>query len=119
MNSRTRVKLLGLAVAAVLLTLGTGSAPGGGSDGPGTAPLSLIAGPGEDNHVTVGLIGSEYQITDTAGIPYVSPACRRISSTAAACPALLVGSIAVELKDGNDSFEVVGGGIAVPYSVDR
>ena len=121
MNSRTRLKLLGLAVVAVLLTLGTGVAPGGSGERafPGVAPLSLVAGPGEANHVTVGLVGSEYEITDTAGVPSVSSTCRRISATAAACPAGLVSIIVVDLKDGDDSFRVVGGGIAVPYSVNR
>ena len=116
-----RLKLLGLVVAAALLTLGTGVAPGGSGERafPGAAPLSLVAGPGEDNHVTVGLIGSEYRITDTAGIPSVSASCRRISGTAAGCPAGFVSSIVVRLGDGRDSFSVVGGGIAVPYDVDR
>jgi hypothetical protein len=118
MNSRLRVKLLGLAVTVALLTIGAGVAPGG-SGFPGAAPLSLVAGPGENNHVTVGLVGSEYRITDTAGVPSVSPSCRRISATAAACPAGLVSSIVVDLKDGDDRFAAVGGGIAVPYSVER
>jgi hypothetical protein len=118
MNPRLRAKLLGLAVCVALLTIGTGVAPGG-SGFPGAAPLSLVAGPGENNHVTVGLVGSEYQITDTAGVPSVSPSCRRISATAAACPAGLVSSIVVDLGDGRDSFQVTGGGIAVPYTVDR
>jgi hypothetical protein len=120
---RTRAPLLAGAAIAAFLILGPTSAPGGnagaGSSAAQGGPLELYAGPGEDNHVTVGLdgAGGQYRITDTAGIPSVSPDCTRLSASAASCPASLVTSIEVNLADGSDSFQVVGAGVGVPLHV--
>ena len=123
---RIRLPLLAGIVVGAALLFGPGSAPGGNVDSQHSTtvqggPLSLYAGPGEDNHVTVGLDGSGalYAITDSAGIPSVSANCTRISSNAAQCPASLVTSIEVDLGDGSDSFRVVGGGVGVPLNVSR
>ncbi len=123
---RIRLPLLAGVVVGAALLFGPGSAPGGNVDQQHSVtvqggPLSLYAGPGEDNHVTVGLdaSGSQYAITDSAGIPSVSDNCTRISGTAAQCPAPLVTSIVVDLADGSDSFRVVGNGVGVPLSVSR
>jgi hypothetical protein len=125
MKPRIRPPLLAGAIVGALMIFGPGSAPAGSVDlattGTGGGPLRLYAGPGEDNHVTVGLdsAGAAYVVTDSAGIPSASASCAQISATAASCPASLVSSIQVELGDGSDSFRVVGGGVGVPLSVSR
>jgi hypothetical protein len=123
---RIRPSLLGGTLAIVFLAFAAGSAPGGNVNLPGSGtaeggPLRLYAGPGEDNHVTVGLdaAGAQYEISDSAGIPAVSGNCTRLSATSAHCPAFLVTSIDVDLGNGSDSFQVVGNGVGVPLSVRR
>ena len=124
-TSARRRGLAAIAVVGVLL-LGAGTAVGGGAvatDGGEAAPgpLTLTAGPGEDNRVTLGLDGSggAYEITDTAGIPDPTPpSCIRTGAGSLRCPAAAVASISVDLKDGDDSFEVVGGGIAAGVPLD-
>jgi hypothetical protein len=119
----THPRLFGALAVGVALTIGAAQALGGSDDPSGAGapgPLSLTAGPGEDNHVTVGLVGDSYAITDTAGIPDPPPStCVRDSATALRCPADEVASISVVLGDGDDSFDVVGGGIpdGVPLRV--
>jgi hypothetical protein len=118
----TRIRLLGALAVGVVLILGAADALGGSADTSGQAagPLSLTAGAGEDNHVTLGLVGGDLVITDTAGIPDPVPTtCVRDNASSLRCPPDQVASISVELGDGNDSFDVVGGGIpaGVPLRV--
>jgi hypothetical protein len=118
----TRLRLLGALAVGVVLILGAADALGGSGDssGPAPGPLSLTAGAGEDNHVTLGLVGGDLAITDTAGIPDPVPiTCVRDSARTLRCPPDQVASISVELGDGNDSFHVVGGGVpaGVPLRV--
>ena len=126
MSTSARRRALAAIAAGGLLVFGAGSAIGGDAGSAGAVaapgPLSLTAGPGEDNHVTIGLdeSGGVYEITDTAGIPDPTPAiCIRTGAGSLRCPASAVASISVDLKDGDDSFDVVGGGIAadVPLEV--
>jgi len=122
MRLRVKPRRLLAVAAGVVLILGAADAVGGSADrsGPAAGPLSLTAGAGEDNHVTLGLVGGALAITDTAGIPDPVPTtCVRDSASALRCPADEVASISVELGDGDDSFHVVGGGVpeGVPLRV--
>jgi hypothetical protein len=69
----------------------------------GTDYILFTASPGADNNVTVQNAGSTYAVSDTAATVTASTGCTQAGPSAATCPQSGIGSIRVQLGDGNDT----------------
>lgn len=119
--SSTLMRAAGPVVVAGLLV--ASSATPAAAQTPGSTAFRIFGGlvglqarAGVNNQVTASVSGGRLILTDTTGIA-IGPGCTRVDANSAACgSALTVTRLAIQLSDGNDTFD--SSTVAVSATVD-